>query len=261
MEIDWLTVAAQIVNFLVLVWLLNRFLYGPITRAMKAREENIGARLTEADERRQYADSEADRFRAMQAELDARRAELIDQAEEAARQKREELEEELRETAELRRAAWADEIEAERANILRDLRRRSGEHVQEVVRRALDQVASADLAPALAERFITELEALDDEALQKLRDTVEKRSSKALVESSLALPSPVRGQVTKALHKVISPEVEPEYLEDSTIGLGVRLTIGEQVAEWSAGVWLDQMDEALGELLETMGEELREEPA
>ena len=41
MQIDWLTVAAQIVNFLVLVWLLQRFLYKPITNAMHRREERI----------------------------------------------------------------------------------------------------------------------------------------------------------------------------------------------------------------------------
>ena len=38
MQIDWLTVAAQIVNFLVLVWLLQRFLYRPITDAMARRD-------------------------------------------------------------------------------------------------------------------------------------------------------------------------------------------------------------------------------
>ena len=48
MQIDWLTVAAQIVNFLVLVWLLQRFLYGPITRAMARRETRIEDRLADA---------------------------------------------------------------------------------------------------------------------------------------------------------------------------------------------------------------------
>ena len=48
MQIDWLTVAAQIVNFLVLVWLLQRFLYRPITEAMARREERIESRLSEA---------------------------------------------------------------------------------------------------------------------------------------------------------------------------------------------------------------------
>ena len=35
---DWFTVIAQIINFLILVALLKRFLYGPIIRAMERRE-------------------------------------------------------------------------------------------------------------------------------------------------------------------------------------------------------------------------------
>ncbi|NLX99005.1 MAG: hypothetical protein GXY83_22905 [Rhodopirellula sp.] len=34
MPIDWFTVAAQVVNFLILVWLLKRFLYKPILHAI-----------------------------------------------------------------------------------------------------------------------------------------------------------------------------------------------------------------------------------
>ena len=49
MHIDWLTVVAQIVNFLVLVYLLKRFLYGPILQAMDDRQAGIAARLQEAD--------------------------------------------------------------------------------------------------------------------------------------------------------------------------------------------------------------------
>jgi F-type H+-transporting ATPase subunit b len=37
MLIDWFTVGAQVLNFLILVWLLKRFLYGPILDAIDAR--------------------------------------------------------------------------------------------------------------------------------------------------------------------------------------------------------------------------------
>jgi hypothetical protein len=49
MLIDWFTVGAQIVNFLILVWLLKRFLYKPILDAIDAREKRIAAELADAD--------------------------------------------------------------------------------------------------------------------------------------------------------------------------------------------------------------------
>ena len=52
MLINWFTVAAQIVNFLILVALLKRFLYGPIVAAMSAREGRIAAQLTEAQRKK-----------------------------------------------------------------------------------------------------------------------------------------------------------------------------------------------------------------
>ncbi len=50
MLINWFTVLAQIVNFLILVYLLKRFLYGPIIRAMQEREKKIARRLQDAED-------------------------------------------------------------------------------------------------------------------------------------------------------------------------------------------------------------------
>ncbi len=52
MLINWFVVAAQIINFLILVALLKRFLYGPIVAAMTAREDKIAGRLKEAQQKR-----------------------------------------------------------------------------------------------------------------------------------------------------------------------------------------------------------------
>ena len=52
MLIDWFTVGAQAVNFLVLVWLLRRFLYRPILKAIDAREKRIADQLADAAKKR-----------------------------------------------------------------------------------------------------------------------------------------------------------------------------------------------------------------
>ena len=57
MSIDWITVAAQIANFLVLVWLLKRFLYRPILDGIDAREAEIAARMGEAAKAREKAEA------------------------------------------------------------------------------------------------------------------------------------------------------------------------------------------------------------
>jgi F-type H+-transporting ATPase subunit b len=62
MLIDWFTVGAQLLNFLVLAWLLKRFLYRPILDALDAREQRIAAELADADAKRAEADKARDEF-------------------------------------------------------------------------------------------------------------------------------------------------------------------------------------------------------
>jgi len=52
MLIDWFTVGAQALNFIILVWLLKRFLYKPILGAVDAREKRIAAELADAAARK-----------------------------------------------------------------------------------------------------------------------------------------------------------------------------------------------------------------
>ena len=45
MKIDWFTVFAQVINFLILVWLLKQFLYKPILNAIEARENKVAGQF------------------------------------------------------------------------------------------------------------------------------------------------------------------------------------------------------------------------
>ena len=63
MLINWFTVIAQIVNFLILVVLLKYLLYNRIVRAMDERESKIQSRLKEAEEKEEAAEREAESFR------------------------------------------------------------------------------------------------------------------------------------------------------------------------------------------------------
>jgi F-type H+-transporting ATPase subunit b len=66
MLIDWFTVGAQALNFIILVWLLKRFLYKPILDAIDAREKRIAAELADADKKKAEAQKERDEFPAQE---------------------------------------------------------------------------------------------------------------------------------------------------------------------------------------------------
>ena len=94
MLIDWFTVAAQSINFLLLVWLLKRFLYKPILSAMDSREQRIAAQLHDAEAQKQEAEAQSESLRAASAEFERQKQALFDQAKADAEATRDRLTEE-----------------------------------------------------------------------------------------------------------------------------------------------------------------------
>ena len=99
MLIDWFTVGAQALNFLLLVWLLKRFLYRPILAAIDAREKKVAAQLADAQAKSEAALKEQEDFKNKNADLDQRRSDLLKKAADEAQTERLRLLEEARKAA------------------------------------------------------------------------------------------------------------------------------------------------------------------
>ena len=100
MLIDWFTVGAQAVNFLILVWLMKRFLYKPILHAIDEREKRIATELANADTKKAEAQKEHDEFQHKNEEFDQQRAALLSKATDEAQAERQRLLDEARKAAE-----------------------------------------------------------------------------------------------------------------------------------------------------------------
>ena len=70
MLIDWFTVGAQALNFIILVWLLKRFLYRPVLDAIDAQRAADRQKLADADAKTVAAQKERDEFQRKNAEFD-----------------------------------------------------------------------------------------------------------------------------------------------------------------------------------------------
>ena len=99
MLIDWFTVAAQALNFLILVWLMKRFLYKPVLNAIDAREKRISTELANADAKKAEAQKEHDEFQQKNTEFDRQKAALLSKATGEAQAERQRLLDEARKAA------------------------------------------------------------------------------------------------------------------------------------------------------------------
>lgn len=240
MTVDWLTVGAQALNFLVLVYLLKRFLYGPIVRAMARREEAIADRLQEVERQKQAAAAEAQRHREAREALEAQRDRLLARAREEADELRGTLDKALREEMDRTRERWRAGLEREQGAFLRDVRRHAAEEFEVLARRALADLASAELEAEMARVLVDRLADLDGERREALARA--SASQEPLrVRSAFELPSPVKRSLTSALHERLGRELGVVYERAADVVCGVEIRAGGLSLGWSLAGYLDEL--------------------
>jgi len=248
-EIDWFTFGAQIVNFAILVALLKRFLYGPILDAMDRRETAIAERLESARARQEDAEQEAQRYRAMQEDLRQERDARIAEAEREAEERRRELIQQAREDVEYLEGQWQDALRRKRASVLHAVSERALEETIALARRALTDLADADLESQTVDAFLRRLNALDDAAAADLDAAFQSAGGRATLRTAFPLPEDSRTRIASALeNRVDDLDLAVETAPD--IGFGVELRVEHRRIAWTLDGYLDRLLERVEDRLD-----------
>jgi F-type H+-transporting ATPase subunit b len=117
MLIDWFTVAAQAVNFLILVWLLKRFLYKPVLAAIDEREKRIATLIQDAEKKKAEAVKEQTDFLHKSEEFERQRAGLLLEATNSGKTERDKLLEKARTDSEELRSKLKKTVHDELDNL------------------------------------------------------------------------------------------------------------------------------------------------
>lgn len=251
MLIDWFTVGAQIVNFLVLVVLLKLLLFDRVVAAMDRREQAISTRIHEAEEREERARAEIEEYEARQLELESDRRRLVEEAEAEAAERRSELIQEAREHVDELRTAWEQAVARDRRRFLEEIRRRTGEQVCTISRRALADLADADLERRLVRVAAGRIEEEAD-TLRALVEEAEPAPDLVLVRTSFPLDDDLTASVVQAVRKHLALEEQQfDFAQDPDLVCGIELRIGGWSVGWSVDGYLDAVAEDLEELLPT----------
>ena len=177
MLIDWFTVGAQALNFLILVWLMKRFLYKPILDAIDAREKRIAAELADADAKKAEAQKERDEFQHKNEEFDQQRAALLSKATDEAKAERQRLLDEARQAADALSAKRQEALTKRRRRPESGAsRRRTQQEVFAIARKALTDLAATSLEERMGEVFTRRLREMDGEAKAGLAEALKTAS-------------------------------------------------------------------------------------
>jgi len=252
MLIDWFTVGAQALNFVILVWLLKRFLYKPILRAIDAREQRIAAELADADAKRAEAQRQRDEFERKNQQLDREREALLRKATEDAGAERHRLLENSRQEADALSAKRQQALQNAANALDHAIARRTQEEVFSIARKALADLADSSLEERMGAVLIRRLQTLDSSTRQRLGDSLKTSGEPLLVRSAFELPAMQREALQRTLNEVLSAQVRLRFESAEDLVSGIELTTKEQKIAWSIADYLASLEKGVVELLKEM---------
>jgi F-type H+-transporting ATPase subunit b len=248
MLIDWFTVCAQALNFLILAWLMKRFLYKPILDAIAAREKLIAAELADAAAKKAEAQKDRDEFQHKNEEFDQQRAALLSKATEEAKAEGERLIDEARKAADALSAKRQETLINDAHNLDQAIARRTLEEVFAIARKALADLATASLEERMGEVFTRRLRELNGNAKTSLADALKTSSDPALVRSTFEVPAEQRAAIQNSLNETFSSEVRVRFETAPDLIGGIELTTNGEKVAWSIADYLTSMEKGVGEL-------------
>jgi F-type H+-transporting ATPase subunit b len=232
MHFDWSTLALQTVNFVILVWLLHRFLYRPVLRLLDARRAEIDKQYAEARMAEGKAKDELATVEAERAGIAAERAAALEQASaqaaESAAARRAQAEREAAELLEAARKALA----AERGLALAEARRAALDLGMDIAGRLLAEVPMKLRAETWLARIDEHLAALP----QTERDTLTRQlvdGARLMVVTASALPAETAEAWRARLHRTLGDQVAIGFGTDRHLVAGAELHFPNAVLRFS----------------------------
>ncbi|MGD0942379.1 MAG: F0F1 ATP synthase subunit B [Terracidiphilus sp.] len=251
MLIDWFTVAAQIVNFLILVWLLKHFLYKPILDAIDAREKRIAAELVDADAKKAEAEKERTNFEDKNKAFDQQRSALLGKATDDAKAERERLIDQAKKDAESLRTNQADALRGDQIRLGSEITLLAEKEVFAIARKALTDLSTVSLEERIGEVFTRRLRELDPKAKELLGAALRNSPQPALVRSAFDLPPDQRAAIQNALNETFSAVVRIKFEDSQDVICGIELASNGQKVAWSISSYLSDLSKKVSNLVDT----------
>jgi len=245
MQIDWWTLALQGVNFLLLVWLLWRFLYRPVKQVIEKRKELAEQAFAEADRQKKEADEARQRFETDRAALGQERQDLLKKAHDDLDAERRKVLDEAEKQADRLLVEARESIARERDAALKDIREQVAALAHDMAAGLLGKLGSANVSAPFLEEIAGHLEALPAEERARLRKDLAAQNPVAKIVTAAALSKDEQGRWIERISAAIGQDVRADFATDPAILGGAELHFAHAVLRFT---WADQLRKA-GELL------------
>jgi len=243
-ELNWSTFVLEIINFLVLVWILKHFLFKPVRDVISRRRAGIEKTLADAEILQADAGKMQEQYEGRLADWDQERRQARDALArefEAERTiKMTELQGSLQQERETARVAEA----RRQADAIRKIEETALMQGARFATNLLELASGPDTETRLVELLITELTRIPAARIAALRNTYGKTPEAIVVVSAFELPEDQRLQLKQALTTITRSNIPLRFEQNNELLAGVRIIIGA----WVLGINLQDELKGFAEL-------------
>lgn len=241
MQINLFEIIAQALNFFILLFLLQKFLYKPVMGIMEKRQEMVEKAITESETKRQEADELIETYKDRLEGIEAEERTMLEKARKESQETRENLIAGYREEADEKRSAYFAAVEEEKESFEASLRRTLGTSSMKLARNILENLTGEDLEENAFDTFlhrIRELPGKREEELPSAGTPVILASAKPLSEERMRL-------VDKALEDAFGVSFDIRYEVDEDLVIGHELKFESYTLQANAMKYLEESHQAV----------------
>lgn len=250
MAVDGFTLVAQVVNFLVLVWLLRRLFYRRIIGAMDKREAGIARRLDETTRERAEAERQAALYVERNREFEQQREQMLARAGEEAEARRAQLLEDASAQAGKAQAQWLQTLQREREGLLQEFRQRVGQGVFRLAGQGLRELADSGLEAQVLKVFVQRVELLGPQQREAIAAAIRDSGGEVEVRTAFALDAAARGHLADELRRLLDAGVQPRFSTVPELICGIELRARSHRLAWNLDAYLEGLEASVFDVLD-----------
>ena len=242
MKINWFTLIAQVINFIILMWLLKRYLYKPILKAIDDRENKIIAQLNDADAKKTEAKKERDEFTEKNESFNRQKDALMQKVIEESNTEAEKLKEQARTEANALKAKLEKSLQEEQESNHLDITKKIQQEVMRIAKKTLTDLSSVRLEDQIVNTFIKRINQLKENEKEQLISTLNLDDNPILIQSAFELSIEQQADIKKAVLNLTGNRNAFQFKIIQELIAGIELSTNGYKLSWSISEYLKSLE-------------------
>lgn len=241
MQIDLWTLIAQILNLLILLFLLRKFLYLPVLKAVEARQKLIVDEINNAENVRKKAEEAEKKSLAQANKLEAEKQSVLEKARDDAAILAAELKAQAEDEYRQKRQQYSDRIVAEQQSFDLAMQKAAAEYWTQFARKALAQIADADLNAAAVSQLMRKIEELSAKEQKTFAEAFMVKQH-IDIQTAFPLDDKLKTQLEEFLRQKwkLPKTTGFAYEEKADLICGVQIVADEQLVAWNFNGYMQE---------------------